>query len=49
LLERAVAEGFMDAKHRSMWSAVSKPEQVAGALRAAAPWTAEARAFAVVR
>jgi uncharacterized protein (TIGR00730 family) len=48
LLDRTVDEGFMNAKHREMWSVVERPEDVVGALRAATPWTRDARAFARV-
>jgi len=46
LLERAVAERFMDARHRAMWTFVPRPEDVLAAIRDAPPWSAEARAFA---
>jgi uncharacterized protein (TIGR00730 family) len=45
-LERAVAERFMDERHRAMWQVVAEPEQVPAALAAAAPWSAAARSFA---
>lgn len=46
LLENAVKERFMDERHRQMWAFVDRPEEVLGAIRAAAEWSAEARAFA---
>lgn len=46
-LEHCIAENFMDARHRDMWSVVSEPEQVVEAIRTAPPWTAESRKFAV--
>ena len=46
LLEKAVAERFMDERHRQMWSFVDMPEEVLAAIRAAPEWSAEARAFA---
>ncbi len=49
LLGRAIHEHFMDEKHGAMWSMVAEPEEVADALRAAPPWSAAARAFAVPR
>jgi uncharacterized protein (TIGR00730 family) len=49
LLARSIAERFMDEKHAAMWSVVSRPEDVAGALRSAPAWSAAARAFAVPR
>jgi uncharacterized protein (TIGR00730 family) len=49
LLARSIAERFMDQKHAAMWSVVGQPEEVAGALRSAPAWSANARAFAVPR
>jgi hypothetical protein len=49
LLDRSIAEHFMDEKHAAMWSMVAEPEEVAGALRSAPAWSAGARAFAVSR
>lgn len=46
LLERAIAERFMDARHREMWTIVDRPEEVLAAIRASPEWSAEARAFA---
>jgi len=46
LLERAMAERFMDARHRDMWAFVEGPERVLEAIRAQPPWSPEARAFA---
>ncbi|HUG55242.1 MAG TPA: TIGR00730 family Rossman fold protein [Vicinamibacteria bacterium] len=46
LLERAIAERFMDERHRAMWTFVDGPEDVLAAIRAAPPWSPEARAFA---
>ena len=48
LLNRTVDEGFMNEKHRDMWSVVTEPEEVIGALREAPPWTGDARSFARV-
>jgi hypothetical protein len=48
LLEHAVEERFMDARHLDMWQVVARPEEVPGALAAARPWSAEARSFAAV-
>ena len=48
LLERCVEEGFMDERHRAMWGAVDRPDQVLDALRSAPPWGAEARGFAAL-
>lgn len=47
MLERCVAERFMDPRHAAMWSAVPEPEGVLPALRAAAPWDGDPRRFAV--
>lgn len=46
LLEKAIAERFMDERHREMWSFVDRPEEVLDAIRQAPEWSAEARAFA---
>jgi len=48
LLNRSVDEGFMDERHRAMWTVVAEPEQAPEALRAAPQWPANARSFAVV-
>jgi len=48
LLNRSVDEGFMDERHRAMWSVVREPEEVPEALRSAPEWPADARSFAVV-
>jgi uncharacterized protein (TIGR00730 family) len=47
LLERAIAERFMDGRHRSMWSVVSTPREVLPAIESASPWSEEASRFAV--
>jgi len=46
LLDRAIAERFMDERHRAMWTFVDSPEDVLAAIRAAPEWSADARAFA---
>lgn len=48
LLDRTVAEGFMNPRHRDMWSVVAEPEQALDALRNAPAWTRDARSFARV-
>jgi uncharacterized protein (TIGR00730 family) len=48
LLEGAVAERFMDPRHREMWQVVDRPEEVLDAIRSAPPWSAEARRFAAI-
>ena len=46
LLERAIAERFMDVRHREMWTFVDRPEDVLPAIRTAPDWSADARSFA---
>ncbi|MGH8258877.1 MAG: TIGR00730 family Rossman fold protein [Steroidobacteraceae bacterium] len=48
LLEHAVAERFMDARHLEMWRVVERPEQVPEAIESAPRWTERARGFAAV-
>jgi uncharacterized protein (TIGR00730 family) len=48
MLEAAVRERFMDARHLSMWQVVAGPDEVIAALSSAPPWSAEARHFATV-
>ena len=47
LLDRCVAEHFMDDRHRAMWTTVPDPEAVLDAIRAAPDWSPAARTFAV--
>jgi uncharacterized protein (TIGR00730 family) len=47
LLEDAIAERFMDERHRAMWRAVAGPDDVLPALRSAPAWPEDARGFAV--
>jgi uncharacterized protein (TIGR00730 family) len=49
VLEHAIAEHFMDERHRQMWQVVATPEEVPAALASAPPWSAAAREFAAVR
>jgi uncharacterized protein (TIGR00730 family) len=49
LLDQLVVLRFLNPEHRAMWSMVDEPAQVLAALAAAAPWSADARQFAVVR
>jgi uncharacterized protein (TIGR00730 family) len=49
VLEHAIAEHFMDERHRQMWQVVATPEEVPAALDSAPPWSAAAREFAAVR
>ena len=48
LLDAAVKERFMDARHRAMWQVVERPEGLLAALREAPPWSASARKFATL-
>lgn len=47
LLDRCVSEGFMDDRHRSMWTVVKEPREVLGAIRESPAWDAASRDFAV--
>ena len=49
LLNRAVEQRFMDQRHAAMWSVAAEPEAVPEALRAAPPWSEDAREFAALR
>ena len=46
LLERAIAERFMDERHRDMWTFVDGPAEVLAAIQSAPDWSPEARAWA---
>jgi len=48
MLEAAIRERFMDARHRAMWTVVEEPDEVPAALAAAAAWTEAARDFAAL-
>jgi uncharacterized protein (TIGR00730 family) len=48
LLERSIAERFMDERHRTMWTVVARPDQVLDAIGNAPPWPAQNRDFAVI-
>lgn len=48
LLEAAIAERFMDTRHRAMWAVVGEPDEVLAAVREAAPWSEAARRFAAL-
>jgi uncharacterized protein (TIGR00730 family) len=48
LLEHAVSERFLNARHAEMWQMVGAPEEVPEALRSAPPWSEAAREFATV-
>lgn len=47
MLDRCVAEQFMDERHGRMWSVVEAPEQVIAALGAAPKWSEADGKFAV--
>ncbi len=49
MLGRAVDEGFMDPRHRDLWSVVDEVDQVLAAIGAAPAWREEDRAFATVK
>jgi len=46
-LEHCIAEHFMDARHRDLWTVVNEPEDVLSAIQTAPRWRAENRNFAV--
>jgi uncharacterized protein (TIGR00730 family) len=46
MLNRCVAENFMDERHLEMWAFVDEPEDVIGALESAPKWSEEAIGFA---
>lgn len=48
LLERCVAERFMNPQHLEMWQVVERPDDVLHAIRSSPQWTEEARALAAV-
>ncbi|HEY8427127.1 MAG TPA: TIGR00730 family Rossman fold protein [Sandaracinaceae bacterium] len=49
LLEKAVAEHFLDERHLAMWQVVNEPEEIPKALHTAPPWSERAREFAAIR
>lgn len=48
LLERCIAERFMDPRHRAMWQVVEAPEEVVEAFATAPPWSRDAIGFAAI-
>ncbi|HTR63408.1 MAG TPA: TIGR00730 family Rossman fold protein [Candidatus Binataceae bacterium] len=48
LLEKSIAERFMDERHREMWTVVERPDQVLDAIARAPSWPAQNRDFAVI-
>jgi uncharacterized protein (TIGR00730 family) len=49
LFDRAIADRFMDARHRAMWTVVPTVDEVFAAIEQAPRWDASARSFACVR
>lgn len=47
--EQVIAQRFLNPEHRELWSLVSRPEDVLGAIAAAPRWGEDARALAAVR
>ncbi|NIP17193.1 MAG: TIGR00730 family Rossman fold protein [Xanthomonadales bacterium] len=47
-LEHSVRERFMGDEHANMWSVVSEPEEIIGAMRNAHEWSSDALQFANV-
>jgi len=48
LLENSIAEKFMDARHKKMWSVVNQADQTLEAIQSAPPWTVDVRHFAAI-
>lgn len=48
MLDRAVEQKFMGEKHREMWTAVSEPEEVVAAIKAAPAWSEDHLKYAVM-
>ncbi|HEX9974207.1 MAG TPA: TIGR00730 family Rossman fold protein [bacterium] len=48
LLNNSIAEKFMDARHRSMWSVVNNSEEVLDAIQNSPSWSGDARHFAAI-
>ncbi|MCI0495990.1 TIGR00730 family Rossman fold protein [candidate division KSB1 bacterium] len=48
LLDNCIAEKFMDARHRLMWSVVNDPEEVLPAIRNSPLWSSDSRHFAAI-
>jgi hypothetical protein len=48
LLDKCIAEKFMDARHRLMWSVVNDPEEVLPAIRNSPLWSSDSRHFAAI-
>ena len=48
LLENAITEQFMDARHRLMWTVVQESDEVVDAITTSPSWSVEARNFASI-
>lgn len=48
LLEKSIAERFMDVRHGQMWTIVSHPDEVLNAIARAPSWPVQNRDFAVI-
>ncbi len=48
LLDKSIAERFMDQRHREMWTVVASASEVLGAIRTAPSWPLQNREFAVI-
>jgi uncharacterized protein (TIGR00730 family) len=48
LLEKSIAERFMDERHGAMWTVVQNPNEVLGAIKRAPAWPPNNRDFAVI-
>lgn len=48
MLERSIEENFMREEHRDMWTVVSDPAEIPGAIASAADWSENARNFAAL-
>lgn len=48
LLEKCIAERFMDLRHRMMWSVVNTPDEVLAAIQNSPQWSGDARHFAAL-
>lgn len=48
LLDRCIAERFMDPRHGSMWQVITEPEEVIEAFERAPAWSADAISFAAL-
>lgn len=49
MLEKSIKENFMSEAHRQMWTVVSDPADVVGAIENSPEWSADAISFAAVK